>query len=178
MVAQMVKNLPAIQETRYHPWVGKIPWRRKQPPTLAFLPGEFHGQRSLAGYRPWGHRVRLTEWLALSYYNFLNCFGFLLCGSFPSLLFSAKRSSFSICCKADLVVLNSLNFCLFVKLLISPSTLNKSFWVRVFLVVASFISLNISYHSILACRGSVEKSADNLMGDSLYVICCFFPCCF
>jgi len=35
-------------------WVGKIPWRRKWQPTLAFLPGEFHEQRSLAGYSPWG----------------------------------------------------------------------------------------------------------------------------
>ena len=33
-------------------WVGKIPWRRKWQPTPAFLPGELHGQRSLAGYSP------------------------------------------------------------------------------------------------------------------------------
>ena len=33
-------------------WVGKIPWRRKQQPTPAFLPRESHGQRSLAGYSP------------------------------------------------------------------------------------------------------------------------------
>ena len=39
-------------------WVGKIPWRRKWPPTPAFLPGEFREQRSLAGYSPGGHRVR------------------------------------------------------------------------------------------------------------------------
>ena len=32
--------------------------RRKWQPTLAFLPGEFHGQRSMVGYGPWGHRVR------------------------------------------------------------------------------------------------------------------------
>ena len=30
------------------------PWRRKWPPAPAFLPGESHGQRSLAGYGPWG----------------------------------------------------------------------------------------------------------------------------
>ena len=36
-----------------------MPWRRKWQPTPVFLPGEFHGQRSLAGYSPWGHkRVR------------------------------------------------------------------------------------------------------------------------
>ena len=40
------------------PWVGKIPWRRKWQPTPVFLPGESHGQRSLAGRSPWGsHRV-------------------------------------------------------------------------------------------------------------------------
>ena len=33
-----------------HPWVGKIPWRGKWQPTPVFLPGEFHGQRGLAGY--------------------------------------------------------------------------------------------------------------------------------
>ena len=33
-------------------WVRKIPWRRKWQPTLVFLPGESHGQRSLAGYSP------------------------------------------------------------------------------------------------------------------------------
>ena len=31
----------------FDPWVGKIPWRRKWQPTPVFLPGEFHGQRSL-----------------------------------------------------------------------------------------------------------------------------------
>ena len=37
-------------------WVGKIPWRRKWQPTPGFLPGEFLGQRSLAGCSPWGHK--------------------------------------------------------------------------------------------------------------------------
>ena len=39
---------------RFDPWVGKIPWRRKWWPTLAFLPGKFHRERSLVGYSPWG----------------------------------------------------------------------------------------------------------------------------
>ena len=38
----------------FHPWSGKIPWRRKWQPTPEFLPGESHGQRSLAGYHPQG----------------------------------------------------------------------------------------------------------------------------
>ena len=36
--------------------VRKLPWRKKQQPTPVFLPGEFHGQRSLVGYSPWGHK--------------------------------------------------------------------------------------------------------------------------
>ena len=36
----------------FNPWVGRIPWRRAWQPTPIFLPGEFHGQRSLAGYSP------------------------------------------------------------------------------------------------------------------------------
>ena len=38
------------------PWVGKFPWRKEWLPTPVFLPGEFHGQRNLAGYSPWGHK--------------------------------------------------------------------------------------------------------------------------
>ena len=36
--------------------VRKIPWRRKWQPTPVFLPGKSHGQRSLVGYSPWGHK--------------------------------------------------------------------------------------------------------------------------
>ena len=50
LVAQMAKHLPTMQETRFDPWVEKIPWRRKWQPTPVFLSGESHGQRSLAGY--------------------------------------------------------------------------------------------------------------------------------
>ena len=35
---------------KFDPWVGKIPCKRKWQPTLVFLPGKFHGQRSLVGY--------------------------------------------------------------------------------------------------------------------------------
>ena len=44
-----------MQKTRFHSWVGKIPWRRKWEPIPVFLPGECHGQRSLEGYSPWSH---------------------------------------------------------------------------------------------------------------------------
>ena len=55
----VVKNPPANagdMRHRFGPWVGKIPWRRAWQPTPVFLPGESHGQRSLAGYSPWGHK--------------------------------------------------------------------------------------------------------------------------
>ena len=39
-------------------WIRKNPQRRKWQPTPVFLLGEFHGQRSLAGYSPWGRRSR------------------------------------------------------------------------------------------------------------------------
>ena len=42
--------------------LGGVPWRREWQPTPVFLPGECHGQRSLAGYSPWGHKESdLTE---------------------------------------------------------------------------------------------------------------------
>ena len=43
-------------------WVGKIPWSRKWYPTPEFLPGNVHGQGSLAGYSPWGHK-ELDDWV-------------------------------------------------------------------------------------------------------------------
>ena len=41
-------------------WVRKIPWRRKRQPTLVFLPGVIHGQRTLLGFSPWGCKIKLT----------------------------------------------------------------------------------------------------------------------
>ena len=42
------------RKLRSDSWMGKIPWRRKWQPSPVFLPGEFHGQRSVVGYSPWG----------------------------------------------------------------------------------------------------------------------------
>ena len=62
----------------FNPWVRKIPWKRKCQPSPVFLPGEFHGQRSLAGYSPWGLKeLDMTEWLHfLSFiiYTYNNCY--------------------------------------------------------------------------------------------------------
>ena len=52
------------------PWVGMIPWRREWLPIPVFLPGEFHGQKSLAGYSPWGHKeLDVTERLTASLFT-------------------------------------------------------------------------------------------------------------
>ena len=55
-----VRNLPANagrhQRQGFDPWVGKIPWRRAWQPAPVLLPGESHGQTSLAGHSPWGHK--------------------------------------------------------------------------------------------------------------------------
>ena len=40
----------------FDPWVGKIPWRKKQQATPVFSPGESHAQRSLASYSPQCHK--------------------------------------------------------------------------------------------------------------------------
>ena len=53
-MAQMVKNLPAMRETRVRSLVWEDPWRREQQTTPGFLPRESHAQRSLAGYSPQG----------------------------------------------------------------------------------------------------------------------------
>ena len=57
----MVKNMPAIK-SRFNLWVRKIPWRRIWQPTPVFLTGKSHGQKSLAGYTPRGHKeLDMTE---------------------------------------------------------------------------------------------------------------------
>ena len=68
LVAQRVKNLPAMQKT----WVQSLgwedPWRRERLPTLVFWPGEFHGL-----YSSWGHKESdMTE--QPGYYSSLSSF--------------------------------------------------------------------------------------------------------
>jgi len=55
-VAQSVRILLQCRRARFHPQVGKIPWRRKWQPIPVFLPGKSHGQRSLVGYSAWGRK--------------------------------------------------------------------------------------------------------------------------
>ena len=69
-VAVLVKN-PTCQCRRlkirgFNPWVGKILWRREwQPPPVFLTWRESHGQRSLAGYNPWGDRESDTTEVTL-----------------------------------------------------------------------------------------------------------------
>ena len=62
LVVQMVKNLPAMQET----WVRSLGWEdplEKDMATYSSILGESHGQGSLAGYSPWfaKSRTRLSD---------------------------------------------------------------------------------------------------------------------
>ena len=94
---------------------------------------------------------------------------------FSSLVSLDYISPFNICCKAGLVVLNSLNFCLSGKLFISPSILNEilagysNLGCRFF----PFSNLNIPCYFLLACRVYAERSAVKCMGFPVYVTCCF-----
>ena len=67
LVAQMINNPLAIQET----WVPSLgqedPLQKRMATSLVFLPGEFHGLRSLVGYSPWGSKeLNMTVQLTLS----------------------------------------------------------------------------------------------------------------
>jgi len=103
---------------------------------------------------------------------FLNIWGWF-CRFFFSVVFLYYISPFNICCKAGLVILNSLNFCLFEKLFISSSILNEilagfsNLGCRFFF----FNTLNISCHSPVVCRVSPERSAVKHIGFPLYVTC-------
>ena len=60
------------QRPGFDPLVGKILWRRKQQPIPVFLPGKFHGQRSLEGYSPKGHKESDMQRLEHTHIHILN----------------------------------------------------------------------------------------------------------
>ena len=61
-VAPVLKNLPAMQETQVRSLGQEDPLEEEMTTTLVFLPGKSHGQKSLAGHSPWGHReLDMTE---------------------------------------------------------------------------------------------------------------------
>ena len=88
LVAQTVKNLPATWET----WVWSLgwedPWRREWLPIPVFWPGEFHEQRSLAGYSPWGHKESdATETFTFTFLFLIRKFTSLLVIQISQILF-------------------------------------------------------------------------------------------
>ena len=80
LVVQMVKNLPAMQES----WVRSLGWedplekgiatRRRWHPTPVLLPGKSHGQRNLVGCSPWGRKESDTT-ERLHFQFSLSCIG-------------------------------------------------------------------------------------------------------
>ena len=69
-MAQTVKNLPAVQETQVQSLGQEDELEKGMVPTPVFLSGESHGQRSLVGYSPWGHKeLDTTEQLTLSQFQ-------------------------------------------------------------------------------------------------------------
>ena len=56
LVAQMVKSLPAMQDTQVRSLGQENPLETEMATHSSILAWESHGQRSLAGYSPWGHK--------------------------------------------------------------------------------------------------------------------------
>ena len=73
-------KLPAVQEIRVKAADWEDPWRRDWLPTPVFLPGKFHGQRSLVGYSPCDHKEldRLEAHEVPSLYASIHEFQFLI----------------------------------------------------------------------------------------------------
>ena len=94
---------------------------------------------------------------------------------FYSVVFLGYISPFSSCCKAGLVVLNFIDFCLSEKLFISPSSFNEILagYSNLGCIFFPFSTLNMSCHFLLACRISAERSVVRFMGLPFYVTCCF-----
>ena len=95
----MQQNMHVVQPRRriylqcrrpgFNRWVRNIPWRRERLPIPVPLPGEFHRQRSLAGYSPWGHKEwGTTEWITLSLFLLFSFFHFQDLNNVVILLFN------------------------------------------------------------------------------------------
>ena len=59
-MVQTVKNLPTVQETWVQSLGLKDPLEKGMATTPVFLPGDFHEQRSIVVYSPWGRRTSDT----------------------------------------------------------------------------------------------------------------------
>ena len=132
----------------------------------------------VGAFNPFTFKVIIDIYVLFAIFKKL--FGTCFFRSFSSLLFPDYITPFNICCIAGFVVLNSLNFCLSEKLLISSSILNEilagyhHLGCRFF----PFSTVNISCHSLLPCRVSAERSVVKCMGFPLYVTCYFSSAAF
>ena len=69
---------------KFYFWVGKIPWRKASQLTPVFLPGKFYRKRSLASYRPWGHKESdMTEHTHMTFLHGLTVHFFLVLNNIP-----------------------------------------------------------------------------------------------
>ena len=77
------KNLPAMKGSLlWVQYLGRFPWKRKWQPTSVFLPGEFHGQKCLVDYSPWGcKQLDTTEHACIHSY-------FKYCGSLMYIIYT------------------------------------------------------------------------------------------
>ena len=101
------RNCLQCRRPQFDSWVRKIPWKKVRLPTPVFFPGEFHGQRSLEGYSPWGHKESdTTERLTVSHFTTF-CFQIschlYLCLNLPSsspswwIIISLVFTAFKLC---------------------------------------------------------------------------------
>ena len=109
----------------------------------------------VGAFNPFSFKVISDIYVPIDFLIVWGCF----CRSFFFCCIFACISPFNICCKTGLMVLNSLNICLSEKLLISPSILNEILarYSNLGCRFSPFSTLNISHHSLLACRVSTER---------------------
>jgi len=79
-----------MQKTQFHPWFGKVLWRRKWLPAPALLPGKSQGQSRLVGWNPWGLNDSDTTWL-VNMHAFLHIYYLI---AFPS---SESKAKVQLC---------------------------------------------------------------------------------
>ena len=80
LVAQRVKEKSPCNtgDPGFGSLVGRILWRREWLPIPVYLPGELYGERSLAGYSPWGQKESDTTERLPKHIYFITCFVFIL----------------------------------------------------------------------------------------------------
>ena len=93
-VAQLVNNQPAIQETQDRLLGWEDPLEKGMAIHLSILPAEFHGQRSLAGYSPWGHKRVGHDLVTKQQQTMFHCMHTIFCLSMYLLLDAWVTSTF------------------------------------------------------------------------------------